>query len=106
MEPKDRRIYRAVFGVLFVFLFVFFSRIHPVLLLDGDDWSYIAFAREALPAVGAWNPARVLPEILMPAVGAVAAHLVTPLLGDYLKAITVTYAFVIALVILVYLICR
>lgn len=105
MEPKDRRIYLAVFGVLFVFLFVFFSRIHPVLMLDGDDWSYIAFAREALPAVGAWNPARVLPEILMPAVGAVAAHLVTPLLGDYLKAITVTYAFVIALVILVYLIC-
>lgn len=104
-KSRERFIYVAVFIAVFVFLLVFFSRIHPILLLDGDDWTYISFPREALPSPGDWNPARVLPEMLMPAVGAVAAHLVAPLLGDYLNAITATYAFVISTAIVGYLLC-
>ena len=105
IKPRDRRIYLAIFAGVFLFLFIFFSQVNPLLLLDGDDWTYIAFPREALPYPGDWNPARVLPEVLMPAVGNIAAHLVAPLLGDYLKAITVTYAFVVSAVIVGYLVC-
>ena len=104
-RSKDRCVYLAAFSAIFIILFVFFSRVQPILVLDSDDWTFLAFSREALPAVGAWNPSRVLPEILTPAVGAVAAHVVEPILGDYLKAITVTYAFAVAAMILVYLIC-
>lgn len=103
-KVATKRISYCVFCiVIFLFLLVFFSVIHPVQVFDGDDWTYIGYARDALPDANAWNPTRVLPEILMPAVGSLAAFVVTPILGDYLTAMTLTYAVVISAVILCYL---
>lgn len=91
-------------GVLsFVFLFVFFTRIHPIGVFDGDDWAGIALVRDAIPSPSSWNPTRVFPELAMPAVGFLAAYFVTPLVGDYLRAITLTYGFVLSACICTYL---
>ena len=84
-------------------MFIFLSVVHPVQMFDGDDWTYISFARNALPNIHEWNPARIFPEILMPAVGFVAAYVVTPILGNYLLFVSVTCAFVIALVVTTYI---
>lgn len=108
METKlsDRYlpIIKFVFwSVVFLFLFLFFSTIHPVQVFDGDDWTYIAYARDAVPSTHVWNPTRVFPEIFMPTVGFIAAFFVTPILGNYLDSMTLSFAFVIALFITLYL---
>ena len=105
---KNSNVRRAapdlLLGALsFVFLFVFFTGIHPIGVFDGDDWAGIALVRDAIPSPSSWNPTRVFPELVMPAVGFLAAHFVTPLVGDYLRAITLTYGFVVSACICTYL---
>ena len=51
---------------VFLSMLLFFEIAHPLVILDADDWTYIAQSRIALPSARFWNPARVLPETLMP----------------------------------------
>ena len=57
----------AVFAGVCIFLFKY----HPVELFDTDDWTYLSFTRQSrlLPSKNEWNPARILPENLMPLAG-------------------------------------
>jgi len=103
IRSKKTLLYTGFYLAVFLFMFVFLSVIHPVQLFDGDDWTYISFARNALPNPHEWNPARIFPEIFMPTVGFIAAYFVNPILDDYLLSVTVTSAFVIALVVTVYI---
>lgn len=98
----DRLVAAACAAGLFAFLFVFFSRVHPLVMLDGDDWGYASFTRGALPVWGYWNPAKVLPEILMPVCVSAAGFLVMPLTGDFIGSITLVNAFVVSLMITAY----
>lgn len=103
-ERKHNLLFWLLIGMALVsFLFVFFTRMHRIGVFDGDDWTYIGYARDALPNAKAWNPTRVFPEIFMPLVGAIAAFVVTPLTGDYLNAMTLTYAFVFSVCIAGYI---
>lgn len=95
-EGKNKLFYVLLWIACAAFLLVFFTRIHRIGVFDSDDWTYIGYARDALPNAKAWNPTRVFPEIFMPAVGAVAAFVVTPLTGDYLNSIALTCAVVYA----------
>ena len=53
----------AIFFLLvFGFLFMFFTQVHPLVIYDGDDWRYIAYTRQALPSWNEWNPSRVFAE--------------------------------------------
>jgi hypothetical protein len=52
-------------AAVFVFMFVFFYNIHPLVILDADDWTYVSYSRMALPSARYWNPSRILPELLM-----------------------------------------
>lgn len=91
--------YLLVFG----FFLVWFTKIHPLTVFDVDDWAYIHYPRRAVPLPTYWNPSRILPEILMPFCGSLAAHLVYPLIGDYLRAMTLTHGFVISLFLTLYI---
>lgn len=64
--------------------------------MDEDDWLYISVGRHAIPLWGYWNPSRVFPEVLMPFCGEVPASIVYPVCGDYVKAISIVCAFVLA----------
>lgn len=88
-----RRVF--FFSVLFLF-FLLFSHIHPLIPLDGDDWLYLSVSRHALPLWGYWNPTKVFPEILMPFCGEVAANVVYPITGDYIGAIALVSASLVA----------
>ena len=97
MSKRNKRLGALCSGAIFAFMFVFFTRIHPLVLFDTDDWSYISYTRHAVPVWGHWNPTRVFPETFMPLAGGIAAYLVYPLTGDYLGAITITCAAVVGL---------
>ena len=83
-------------------MFIFFSQVHPIVLFDGDDWNVISDARVGLPKWGGWNPIKVLPETLFPVCGYFAAYVVTPLVGDYLTAQTISAALVVSIFIAAY----
>lgn len=53
---------------------------------------------------GAWNPTKVLPEILMPLGGYIAAYIIYPITGNYLGALIFSENFIFVLFILFLLI--
>lgn len=82
---------------VFTFLMIFFFEYNPLTVNNMDDWTYVAFRRAAVPSVNQWNPARVLPEILMPACAQLAVWLVLPVTGNYLMSLTIVFNTVLAL---------
>lgn len=76
------------FLLVFLGLFIFFTKIHMLVPYDGDDWADLSNMRIALPKWHAWNPSKVLPEKLYPFAGYMAAYVVTPVIKDYVAAIT------------------
>ena len=93
------------YAAIFAFMFVWFTTIHPLAVFDGDDWTYISFARKAVTTLKEWNPAKILPEILMPFCGSIAVHVVAPLLGDYILSFSVVSAIAVSFFITFYIYC-
>lgn len=89
--------------LLFLLFFVFFSQVHPLVPFNSDDWINMGMARRAYPSFAFWNPTKVFPECFEPFVASFAAFFVTPLIGDYLNAMTITNAAVVSLFIIIYL---
>ena len=91
------------FGLIFLSIVIFFTMAHPLVPYDGDDWLNLSILRKAVPMTGAYNPIKVLPETLFPLSGLVAAYVVYPLVGDYISAISLTSALVMAGLISLYM---
>lgn len=106
MEKKYQKLpYAAFFLLIFAFLFIWFSRIHPLIPFDCDDWTYLSYVRLATPIWGDWNPAKVLPEVMYPFFSNIAAFVLMPLMGDYIDAQTLMHALVVSAAITGYLWC-
>lgn len=106
MSEKKEKLYRAGwYMIVFGFMYVWFTQIKPLVAYDGDDWLYLSFVRRAVPIWKDWNPARVLPEVLMPLCGGIAAYVVMPITGDYIGSITIVSALVTSGFITVYVWC-
>ena len=103
-RKKESVLCAIAIAVLFLFLFLFFTQMHPLQIFNGDDWTYIARFRDALPDVRQWNPTRLLPETLMPLCGSIGAFLVTPMTGDYLSSLSLVCALVVCLFITAYVV--
>ena len=74
---------------IFLLLLVFYIKICPLVMYDADDWIYFSQPRIPLPIWHGWNPSRVLPETLQPIVGYFSVYIIYPLVGNYVKSITV-----------------
>lgn len=105
MGSKSVFYYRRgiFFGLIFLSIVIFFTTAHPLVPYDGDDWLNLSILRKAVPMTGAYNPIKVLPETLFPLAGLVAAYVVSPLIGDYISAIALTSALVMAGLISLYM---
>lgn len=100
---KDRKKKLLGLGLCFTVLpamLLFFEIAHPLVVLDADDWTYISQSRMALPSTGFWNPARILPEVLMPYASALGVMLFRPL--GYIPSITAMNGLVLSLFITAY----
>lgn len=104
MSGREKAVKALYFAAVFCIMYVYFVQIHPLVVYNADDWTYIGSMRQgAYPQWGAWNPTRVLPEVLMPLCGSVAAHFVYPLTGDYLRSITLVAGGVVSLFTAIYM---
>ena len=103
MNIKKEKLWDALWYLaVFAFFYIWFSRIHPLVVYDADDWTYIAYVRRATPIWGEWNPAKVFPEVLMPFFSNIILHTLVPLTGDYITGFTVGHALVVSGFITVY----
>lgn len=103
MVVCKEKLYRRLWYVsVFVFVFVWFTQVHPLVLFDADDWNYASYIRLALPEWGGWNPARVFPETFMPLICNISVRVLYPLTGDYLYSIMAGSAFVVSACIVAY----
>lgn len=102
---KNRIISILSFIGIFIFIYVFYTSIHPIVLASGDDWTYVGSSRIALPTLKLWNPAKVFPETIIPQIANISVYLIYPVLGDYVRSFTVTFAFFIAIFITMYIYC-
>lgn len=81
---------KSFFLFLFLILIYFFCLVHPSIPYNGDDWRYLSYARHAWPEAAEWNPARILPEVLLPAIGCMSAFLYK--MGiDYISSVSIIY---------------
>ena len=81
---------------IFLFFFFWFSQMHPLVVYDADDWTYLAYVRSAAPEWGGWNPAKVFPEVMMPFFSNLGLYFLLPLVGDYITTFTITHALVVS----------
>lgn len=106
MKETQKKLCHGLFYLaIFTFLFVWFTKVHALVVFDADDWSYLAYVRATTPVWGEWNPAKVFPEVIFPFFSTVAAYLVMPLTKDYITAQTLMHALVVSLSITGYLWC-
>lgn len=81
---------KTFFLFLFLIFIYFFCLVHPAIPYNGDDWRYLSYARHAWPEAAEWNPARILPEVLLPAIGCMSAFLYK--IGiDYISSVSIIY---------------
>ena len=99
-------IWIAFCSLLFVCLCVFFIKIHPIMLFDADDWTYLAFTRTSklLPSRNEWNPTRILPENLMPLAGYLGKPFLMQAGENSYDAVTANMGLMLAVFVLAYVV--
>ena len=106
METNNRLLKKVLrsfpYIIIFAGIFVFFTQAHPLLVFDTDDWWYIYRHRHGIPLIGDWNPTKVLPETLMPIAAEIGVRIIMPLNGDYISSLSIAFALVLSLFIVVY----
>lgn len=105
-KVKKKRELFSVFVFLSaacLFLFIFFTRVNPIVVFDSDDWLYVYSTRPATPLWGEWNPSRILPEVLMSLVSEFGVYIINPFLNDYISSISIAYAIALSIFICLYL---
>ena len=101
-EKKQNLILLLFVFLIFISMFLFFFRVHPLYLFDSDDWKYAVYTRLPIPIWKDWNPTRVLPEILMSFIARLGSLLIYPITNDFIKANAVANAIVVGLAISLY----
>lgn len=103
MKKNINNIYSHILFIgIFCFFYIFYTQIHPLIPYNSDDWTFMSANRIALPNINAWNPSRILPEILMPLFSNIAAYVVFPLSHDYIGAQNIVHTCVVSLFITFY----
>ena len=103
MGTKNQHHYQIGLGIVtFSFFFIFYTLIHPLYILDLDDWTYMVQDRHFYPYI-TWNPSRIFPEILMPFCGIIAFKIIYPFIGDLTMSMCYVTSFVISIFASIYI---
>ena len=103
IKNKDKLSCLLFFAIVFFCLFIFFTQINPIVVLDIDDWLYMSSTRAAVPLVGAWNPGKVFPEVFMSFCTNIGVFVVHPIIDDYILSVSIAYGFVLTIFVVAYL---
>ena len=99
----NKALNRLLLFLSFIAFVFYFGQIHPLVPFDTDDWMNMSIVRPLYPSLNWWNPTKVFPERLEPAVAMFAVRFITPIIGDYINALILANAIVVSLFIACYL---
>lgn len=102
-EKRTKRLEFFLILALFAFFYIWFTRVHALVIFDADDWTYLVPDRKAWPIIGEWNPAKVFPEVFMPFCSTIGAYLLMPMVKDYVTVMTITHGFVVSVFLTAYI---
>ncbi len=85
MKRKERWTEFLFAAAVLAGMMVFFILLHPIPIMDEDDVIYTVLVRKAIPIPGAWNPSRMMPEVLASFSGHTAAILTRFGLGSFIR---------------------
>lgn len=91
MKKNDKKVL-FICILIFIGLFIFFYKAHPILICDTDDWQFASFSRHAWIKWKDWNPIRVYPEVAMGALSLIGSKVVYPFLEDFTLSLSLVYA--------------
>ena len=91
--------------LVFLYVFVFYTRMHPLYMFDIDDWYHVYMTRPIYPIWNGFNPSKVLPEILMPLVFEIAMSVIYPFCFDITLSMCIATSAVLALLFTTYIYC-
>ena len=92
-------------ALIFIVMMIFFCYIHPLSILDSDDWAFLVCRRSLFPEWGIWNPSRVLPEVLMPFLSAVGRYVIMPFNNDFFRSLELSYGLFFSVLVVIYALC-
>lgn len=101
---KDSIINIIVQLSIFIFTFIFFTKIFPLIPYDGDDWYFLGAMRNPYPMWGVFNPSKVLPETLEPLVGYFGAFVIYPFSHNYIASLSIASVLLISIIITILMI--
>lgn len=104
-EKRVKRLEYFLILALFAFFYIWFTKVHALVIFDADDWTYLVPDRKAWPIIGEWNPAKVFPEVFMPFCSTIGAYLLMPMVKDYVTVMTITHGFVVSVFLTGYVVC-
>lgn len=93
------------FTLIFMILLCFYLFKQKLYLFDTDDWINITNNRSFLPKWGGFNPAKVLPETLLPIVTYIGHFLIYPFIHDLVISSHITYSIFLSVLITANVIC-
>lgn len=99
----NKALNRLLQFLSFFALVFYFGQIHPLVPFDTDDWMNMSIVRPIYPSLNWWNPTKVFPERLEPAVAMFAVKFIFPIIGDYINALILANAIVVSFFITCYL---
>ncbi|QGH31064.1 hypothetical protein [Kluyvera intermedia] len=94
---------RFYFLFIFIITLLFFTIIHPVTIISGDDWQNMAASRSIFPEWGGFNPIKVMPELSFPFSARVASTLIMPFGFDFLTSVMIITAILTATILTIFL---
>ncbi|HHA1904020.1 TPA: hypothetical protein ACOED1_004855 [Enterobacter kobei] len=100
---KETHLKWVLFTFVFAVVAVFFTAIHPVTIISGDEWINLSSGRQAYPQWGGFNPIKVVPEVAFPLFGNIASSVVMPLGFTFLEAIAYLTAILVAVLVVAFL---
>ena len=105
LEHSKQKTLKSVVFCMAVFcaMLVFFTVLHPVPIMDEDDVIYTVLIRKAIPIPGAWNPSRVMPEVLTSLCGNLAALCTALGFGRFIDCQVVVLGVIFSLFITAYI---
>ena len=100
---RNRRINLIFCLAVFAAMSVFFIVLHPIPIMDEDDVIYTVLSRRAIPIPGAWNPSRMMPELLSSLCGNLAGLCAALHLGRFISCQIAVLGLMLAALITVYI---
>ena len=100
---RSRRLDLLFCLAVFAALSVFFIVLHPIPIMDEDDVIYTVLSRRAIPIPGAWNPSRMMPELLSSLCGNLAGLCAALHLGRFISCQIAVLGLMLAALITVYI---